>query len=64
MNIATAAQMREMDRTAIEERGIPSVQLMEAAASAAEKIALGADGDPYDQFLRLAERRSAHEQSR
>ena len=32
MNIATAAQMREMDRTAIEERGIPSVQLMEAAA--------------------------------
>ena len=39
-------------------------ELMEAAASAAEKIALGADGDPYDQFLRLAERRSAHEQSR
>ena len=34
MNIATAAQMREMDRTAIEERGIPSVQLMEAAACA------------------------------
>ena len=39
-------------------------ELMEASASAAEKIALGADGDPYDQFLRLAERRSAHEQSR
>ena len=33
------------------------------AATAAEKIALGAEGDPYDQFLNLAERRSAHEQS-
>lgn len=40
-----------------------SKELMEAAAAAAEKIALGADGDPYDQFLRLAERRAAHEQS-
>ena len=41
-----------------------SRELVEAAASAAEKIALGADDDPYDQFLRLAERRAAHEQSR
>ena len=40
-----------------------SRELVEAAASAAEKIALGADDDPYDQFLRLAERRAAHEQS-
>ena len=40
-----------------------SRELMDAAATAAEKIALGAEGDPYDQFLNLAERRSAHEQS-
>ena len=34
MNLYTAAQMREADRRAIEERGIPSVQLMENAARA------------------------------
>ena len=34
MRIAAAAQMREMDRAAIEERGIPSVLLMERAAAA------------------------------
>ena len=32
MKLASAAQMRELDRIAIEERGIPSVQLMETAA--------------------------------
>lgn len=37
-------------------------ELMDATASAAEKITLGAE-DPYEQFLRLAERRAAHEQS-
>ena len=39
-----------------------SRELMDAVASAAEKIALGAEGDPYEQFLNLAERRDAHEQ--
>ena len=34
MRIATAEQMREMDRAAIQERGIPSTDLMEQAAAA------------------------------
>lgn len=41
-----------------------SKELVDMAVTAAEKIALGADGDPYEQFLNLAERRSSHEQSR
>ena len=40
-----------------------SRELVDLAVTAAEKIALGADGDPYDQFLNLAERRTSHEQS-
>ena len=40
-----------------------SRELVDLAVTAAEKIALGADGDPYDQFLTLAERRNSHEQS-
>ena len=32
MKLAFAAQMKEMDRVAIEERGIPSLDLMERAA--------------------------------
>ncbi len=62
---AILAKARESARHEREEMiSRATKELMEAAASAAEKIALGADGDPYDQFLRLAERRSAHEQSR
>lgn len=34
MNLYTAAQMRQADRRAIEEQGIPSTQLMESAARA------------------------------
>lgn len=37
MYLATAAQMRELDRVAIEERGIPSLELMENAAAAAAR---------------------------
>ena len=40
MNLATAAQMREMDRQAIEERGIPSLELMERAAEGVAQAAL------------------------
>ena len=32
MKLTTSAQMRELDRVAIEERGIPSIELMERAA--------------------------------
>ena len=35
MVLATAAQMKELDRAAIEEKGIPSLELMENAATAA-----------------------------
>jgi len=49
MRTATAAQMKELDRIAIEERGIPSVILMENAARAVadevEKLLPG--GKPY-----------------
>lgn len=34
MQLATAAQMKELDRRAIQERGIPSLELMENAAQA------------------------------
>ena len=36
--LATTAQMKELDRTAIEERGIPSLELMEHAAQAVADI--------------------------
>ena len=40
MRLATAEQMRELDRQAIEERGIPSIDLMEKAAEGVTKAAL------------------------
>ena len=50
MKIVTAQQMRELDRKAIEERGIPSLTLMEnagrAAAGAAVRLTQGSDHRP------------------
>ena len=40
MKLTTAAQMRELDRQAIEERGIPSIELMERAAEGVAQAAL------------------------
>lgn len=40
MKLATSAQMRELDRRAIEERGIPSLELMERAAEGVAEAVL------------------------
>lgn len=40
-----------------------SRELVDAAVSAAEKLAVGENTDPYEQFLELAERRGSDEQS-
>ena len=40
MKLATAAQMRELDRQAIEERKIPSIDLMERAAKGIAKAVM------------------------
>lgn len=40
-----------------------SKELVDAAVSAAEKLAAGEGTDPYEQFLELAERRGSDEQS-
>lgn len=42
MKLAAAAQMRELDRKAIEERKIPSIELMERAAAEVAQAALDA----------------------
>ena len=39
MRIATASQMRELDRMTIQERGVPSTDLMERAAAALAQAA-------------------------
>jgi hypothetical protein len=45
MKLTTSAQMRELDRQAIEDRGIPSIGLMERAAKAGGRRGAGiADG--------------------
>lgn len=51
---ATAAQMKELDRIAIEERGVPSLDLMEQAATAvADAVESLLTPDP-DQYLPTA----------
>ena len=45
MRIATAQQMRETDRIAIQERGIPSTDLMERAAAALAEEVINLTGD-------------------
>lgn len=60
--ILTKAQERAKQEKA-EMISKASKELVDIAVTAAEKIALGADGDPYEQFLSLAERRPSHEQS-
>ena len=40
MKLATASQMKELDRQAIEERNIPSIDLMERAAEGVARAAL------------------------
>lgn len=40
MKLTTAAQMKDLDRQAIEERGIPSLDLMERAAAGVAEAAL------------------------
>ncbi len=44
MRLAATAQMKELDRTAIEERKIPSLDLMERAAGAVAKKVLQITG--------------------
>ena len=39
MKLATASQMKELDRQAIEERNIPSIDLMERAAEGVARAA-------------------------
>lgn len=40
-----------------------SKELTSLAVTAAEKIVMDSKGDPYEQFLNLAERKGSHEQS-
>ncbi|MEG1658321.1 MAG: NAD(P)H-hydrate dehydratase [Oscillibacter sp.] len=47
MKLATAEQMRRMDRKAIEERGISSLDLMDRAAEGVAEAALGLLGKRY-----------------
>ena len=44
MRLAATAQMKELDRVAIEERKIPSLDLMERAAGAVAKKVLQITG--------------------
>ena len=52
--LATAAQMKELDRRAIEERGIPSLELMENAAQAVANTVWELIHPEEDRFSPLA----------
>lgn len=54
MRAVTAAEMREIDRRAIEEFGIPSFQLMEKAGEAVAQAAAQLAGPPPKKTLVLA----------
>ena len=41
MKLATAAQMRNLDHQAIQDRGIPSIDLMDRAAAGVAEAVLG-----------------------
>ena len=43
--LASTAQMKELDRIAIEERGIPSLELMENAAQAVAQTVMNLVGE-------------------
>lgn len=57
-DLATMAQMKELDRIAIEERGIPSLELMENAAKAVAQAVVNlagpADGRRPDEVIATA----------
>lgn len=59
---AKAREGAQRERTELVSKA--SQELVDMAVTAAEKIVLGADGDPYDQFLNLAERGASHERVR
>ena len=46
--LARMAQMKELDRIAIEERGIPSLELMENAAQAVVQEVVNLVGPPQE----------------
>lgn len=46
MNVVSAAQMREIDRVAIEQRGIPGIDLMEAAGRAVAQACIDTLPEP------------------
>ena len=58
--LAKARESAKREQTELVSKA--SQELVNMAVTAAEKIVLGANGDPYEQFLNLAERGPSHEQ--
>ena len=59
MKLFTAAQSRELDRRTIEEHGVPSLQLMENAATALTDVAESMAKSKKRQFSAAAETMAA-----